>query len=1058
MPFIPSRTDYDDAIIAPKHRLKIPDPNREYKEGSVEMMEMKTTKGQSYRMPYGMQGGFAVVYKFRTKSKKLRALRVFTNPNLGDTEDRYEAIGPFLKAHAAEVAVDFNYHDQGITLKDTQGDSHIYPLIDMEWVEGETLIDKVNDLCRQGDRNALDQLGRRWIELLNILRAARMAHGDLSGDNVMIRPDGKLALVDYDGIYIPAFNGQQAYTIGQPDYQHPDMAKRPFNEWMDEFSWLAIHAALQALRVKPELWKELVDYGGNGKLLNSNILFEAKDYKDPGQSQVFSRLRQIREPNVAQAVEALAAACKMNIEQVRVPQALIFSEKTALERLQKALEGKDHRAVRDAWPSNLDNYAPAQKFKPQVQIARDHLKKLEEFGKAAVADNDEELANIWQKAPDLTNCACACAATEKLSGGATVLKRAGLALKRAKGIQVVRSAIQAAEQKKQATGLYQEAEELAIESAWDTKEFDLASSKVAKDKLQPRVEEARIRRAVYSGFNSLKDDEQTAKDWLIICTYAPADRKLKDKAETALARLKILQAFIAQMELDDTDEQKLWRIWSERKDMNQCAPAAKPMAKPKSLKGIIPSERAELANQRSAALKVLQGVFDQHNSPPLTEAGEKKLREAWDGSQAILGNHPAGVKYKDRAEQARLRLKVWDAFKRGIELDDDKPIAENHHSGMVSDFLSDTQRMRAKESTERMAVVAALERCHKANPEDEAGLSSMVPQASDSHMAKCKSFTTPAPGLNGQTWQQRITRARQILTIRVELDAILAAKPLPYDRIPSVWNEALCRNHRLFSADLGRINQVVELGIQLHELRQGLKTGDDKRVCSGWRAEFRDLMEKENQLGAIREAMRRHFTGANCLANLELSLAGGELSVRWEWREGVSHCFVAVRDGNYPEPRAGTGPNCSRKEVTGGQFNTSFSGHSPHVRIWPMFRLADEFVLGAIPLERRLATVEYNVTKPMFRKHRLTLTPLSGKIKLPELAVIISENPLWPDAQEGQTIPGMDLIEPHTLELMLPPTLAHGKELYLSLRPVDRSHEGWLGLKPKSAGADKICL
>ena len=313
----------EQPVLGPCLPLNLPDPEREFQDGAFEMVEMTAPIGTSQPIPLAIQGGSAIVYKFRTKSNQLRALRAITNSNRGDLKSRYETFHPYLRTHAAGVTVDFIYHDKGITLKDAQGTSHVYPLIDMEWVEGKTLIDTVNDLCRQGDRDALDQLGRRWMELLNILRAARMAHGDLSGNNVMVRPDGRLVLVGYDGIYIPAFDGQQAYSIGQPDYQHPDMANRPFNEWMDEFSWLAIHAALIALRVEHGLWEALVQYDKDGKLLSTNLLFEAKDYKDPGQSQVFSRLRQIREPNVVQAVEALAAACKMSIEQVRIPQEII---------------------------------------------------------------------------------------------------------------------------------------------------------------------------------------------------------------------------------------------------------------------------------------------------------------------------------------------------------------------------------------------------------------------------------------------------------------------------------------------------------------------------------------------------------------------------------------------------------------------------------------------------------------------------------------------------------------------------------------------------------------
>jgi hypothetical protein len=123
-----------------------------------------------------------------------------------------------------------------------------------------------------------------------------------------------------------------------------------------------------------------------------------------------------------------------------------------------------------------------------------------------------------------------------------------------------------------------------------------------------------------------------------------------------------------------------------------------------------------------------------------------------------------------------------------------------------------------------------------------------------------------------------------------------------------------------------------------------------------------------------------------------------------------------------------------------------------------MFRFLDEFFFGAKPLEKRLATVEYSVTKPLLGKHRLTLNSLSGELKVPALAVFISENPVWPITEEAQRIPEMVLGEPRMLELLLPPTLTRGEELYLSLRPADKSNEEWLRLRPRSSGAVVIRL
>ena len=44
------------------------------------------------------------------------------------------------------------------------------------------------------------------------------AHGDLKPDNILVQADGSLTLVDYDGMYVPAMQGQKSRELGSPDF------------------------------------------------------------------------------------------------------------------------------------------------------------------------------------------------------------------------------------------------------------------------------------------------------------------------------------------------------------------------------------------------------------------------------------------------------------------------------------------------------------------------------------------------------------------------------------------------------------------------------------------------------------------------------------------------------------------------------------------------------------------------------------------------------------------------------------------------------------------------
>ncbi len=432
------------------------------------------------------------------------------------------------------------------------------------------------------------------------------------------------------------------------------------------------------------------------------------------------------------------------------------------------------------------------------------------------------------------------------------------------------------------------------------------------------------------------------------------------------------------------------------------------------------------------------------------------LIAAWRQREAILGPSPAGAPFRKRAEEAQRRLQTWELLLKGIKEDDDEGIAGAWQTGLAASLAGAQNYLaRAKDATDRMGVVGALAQRTKQDAEDEAGLIEIVSGRTD--MEKCRAFVRPQGMLQGRSWRERIEVAKEILQVRAAVTRVLSAVPLQYEQLPGVWKNSLCRKHRLFAADLGRIDEVLEIGRHLCELRRGLERGDIAAVCTSWREEFRDLV-KVQELEKVRGAMQQYFTAGNCVENLELTLAGGTLTARWDWKKGGSFCFLGVKDGRYPEAPSGGRPNAFRGEATGGLVTAAFSGNTPHVRLWAVFRFLDIFYTGSEPLERRFATVEYSASKPLFCRHKLTLNSLSGEVELPALAVVVSENPVWPNTEEAQRIPEMVLREAQTIELMLPPTLRKGGELYLSLRPVERKHEEWLRLRPAGSQAVVIRL
>ena len=251
----PSAGQYNRAIRRPGSTLKVADD--QLLTGSVEMRRWDTPGG-SYLEPLSWPGQFAIVYKFRKKSGGYVALRCLLAQMATDTCDTYRTLSSTMLALLPEVTVRFTYHDPGISVPFDDATMpynvrwEIFPLIEMDFVEGDTLIAILESLCRSRDVQGIADLFSKWIEVVEILEDRGVAHGDLSGRNVMVRRQtGDIVLVDYDSIYMPSMSATGPAIGGTPGYQRADhlsgTCTRLKNSAMDRFSVLVITTAILAL-------------------------------------------------------------------------------------------------------------------------------------------------------------------------------------------------------------------------------------------------------------------------------------------------------------------------------------------------------------------------------------------------------------------------------------------------------------------------------------------------------------------------------------------------------------------------------------------------------------------------------------------------------------------------------------------------------------------------------------------------------------------------------------------------------------------------------------------
>lgn len=232
--------------------------------------------------PYRSSGAFAVVFKMKDEQTgKCYALKCFLEEQEGRAE-AYRLIADELDCIDSSYVTSVKYLEKEIFV-DSSCEEDEFPVLLMDWVEGETMETYIANNYQ--DEYAMGMLCYRFCKMAAWLRSQPFAHGDIKPDNIIVRPDGTLTLVDYDGMFVPAMNGQKSPTIGTKDFSHPLRTVDDFDESIDDFALASIALSLKAISMNSTL---LDTYGASDRLL-----FSESDYRIPSSSKAISALQDL---------------------------------------------------------------------------------------------------------------------------------------------------------------------------------------------------------------------------------------------------------------------------------------------------------------------------------------------------------------------------------------------------------------------------------------------------------------------------------------------------------------------------------------------------------------------------------------------------------------------------------------------------------------------------------------------------------------------------------------------------------------------------------------------
>lgn len=288
----PSIADFTAAVQNPAVCFQGGDP--ELAAGQVGLHPARGT-------PLVYSGNFAAVYSVECSGGRKYAVRCFTR-EVKDQQERYGHLDDYLSGVRPDAFVRFQYHEQGIQIR-----GEWYPIVKMTWVEGRRLDRFVEDNLSRPE--VILDICARWRGANGSLRGLGIAHNDLQHGNVMVQQDDALRLVDYDGIFLPRFQGEPSPELGHQHYQHPLRTADDYNDQVDNFPALVIYLSLLALSHDPGLWQRFYT--------QENLLLTKKDYADPANSQCFHALKSNPDATVRHLAGFLEECCSRPLEEVQ---------------------------------------------------------------------------------------------------------------------------------------------------------------------------------------------------------------------------------------------------------------------------------------------------------------------------------------------------------------------------------------------------------------------------------------------------------------------------------------------------------------------------------------------------------------------------------------------------------------------------------------------------------------------------------------------------------------------------------------------------------------------
>lgn len=163
----------------------------------------------------------------------------------------------YRKKSNLERIYDTYFYPKELSLYSIDGRMESIDVVVMPWIEGKTL-----DSYIGAADSDYPTLSKSFDRLAYTTLSAEYAHGDIKPDNIIVRENMEMVLIDFDGMWAESYGMDSMEEMGTKSYRHPRRDRNYCSKSIDDYPIALISTALAALSLERKTMEQYINADG----------------------------------------------------------------------------------------------------------------------------------------------------------------------------------------------------------------------------------------------------------------------------------------------------------------------------------------------------------------------------------------------------------------------------------------------------------------------------------------------------------------------------------------------------------------------------------------------------------------------------------------------------------------------------------------------------------------------------------------------------------------------------------------------------------------------------